>query len=301
MRLAFKIQIKSILQQIFVVPIAIFYYKVMLAKNEVCNVIVCDHIGDFVYTMGYINALKREKRIQTIRIISTNRMQQLLELYPNVSCEFKAISSRWLHIMEIADRYNMGKTAFQSFGDNYFVIPANWFLLGSEGAKRCESNSLRKCIKSYCLDMQTEVLYDLPVTNSASTFKGKKVLLCMEAESISWREADAYEKELVRQLCDGGYQVEINGKDCFFPLRMFPLECDNFSAIVGIRSGILDLAMFSSAKVVAIYPLAYEADMRYYNIEDTNVKKKNVVQYIVNENVQDNVKNIIKIIEGNEY
>lgn len=301
MKLAFKIGIKSILQQIFVVPIAIFYYKIVLAQKQVCNIIVCDHIGDFIYTMGYVNALKREKRIQTIRIVSTERMRQLLDLYPDVSCEFKTISRKWLHIMEIADRYNMGKTAFQSLGDNYFVIPANWFLLGYEGAKRCENNSLKKCIKSYCFNIQKEVAYELPTIDNTSLGKEKKVLLCMDAESISWSDAELYENEFVRKLCAMGYQVEINGKDCFFPLRAFPNECNKFSAIVGLRSGILDLAMFSNSKVVAIYPINYEEDMQYYSLKNTNEKKKNVIQYMLNENIQDNIKNIIKIIEGNEY
>ena len=163
-----KYAVKSILQQIFVIPIAILYYKLKLQHKDTCHIIVCNHIGDCIYTMGYINTLKRSKDIDRITIISHKRMEAIVNLYSNVEVNFKAVSSGWLHILEIADRYNAGKKAFLTFGDNFFVVPANWFSLGIEGALRFRANSLKACIKSYCLEIYEEVpgkplFHQLPV------------------------------------------------------------------------------------------------------------------------------------------
>lgn len=296
MRLAVKIAIKSILQQIFIVPLALLYYKIKLQSKKCCNIVVCSHIGDFIFTMGYVKTLKREKQIEMIRVISTERMRPIATLYNESNFEFKAISAKWLHVLEIADRYNCGKQAFRCIKNNYFVVPANWFTLGIDGATRNKNNNLKECVKSYCLDIHTENGFEAPVTERSNSNKLNKVLLCMDAESITWNECEVYEKKLLESLTEEGYEIEINGKDSFYSLDKFITVCDTFCAIIGVRSGILDLAAFSSAKIVALYPSESEKYIHFYDICKTNENKKNVIQIVLGSDIENDIKIILDYI-----
>lgn len=294
-----KYVVKSILQQIFVIPVAILYYKLKLQHKDTCHIIVCDHIGDCIYTMGYINTLKRSKGIERITIISHKRMEAIVNLYSNVEVDFKAVSSGWLHILEIADRYNAGKKAFLTFDDNFFVVPANWFSLGIEGALRFRANSLKECIKSYCLDIYEEGAYEIPKIKKQYQTKMNKILLCMDAESIQCKEKEKYEKMIKEKLQEMGYLVEVNGKDSYYPVEKIPSVCDSFYAIIGIRSGILDLATFSNTNVIALYPYESRQYTDYYDIKKTNERKENSWQIILSDNTQEDIQKIVRIIKRN--
>lgn len=54
------------------------------------------------------------------------------------------------------------------------MVPANWFSLGIEGALRFRANSLKACIKSYCLEIYEEGAYEIPKIKKQYQTKMKK-------------------------------------------------------------------------------------------------------------------------------
>ena len=112
-------------------------------------------------------------------------------------------------------------------------------------------------------------------------------------------EKEKYEKMIKEKLQEMGYLVEVNGKDSYYPVEKIPSVCDSFYAIIGIRSGILDLATFSNTNVIALYPYESRQYTDYYDIKKTNERKENSWQIILSDNTQEDIQKIVRIIERN--
>ena len=93
---------KSVLQQMFVLPAAALYYKVHIQKKDVYHLIICGHIGDFLYTMGYADAFQAEYGLEKLRVVSLEKFRGLAACYPKKGRSYCAVSVSWLLIFCIA-------------------------------------------------------------------------------------------------------------------------------------------------------------------------------------------------------
>lgn len=287
----FKILSKSILQQIFIIPAAAIYYKVRLRKKGVYNLIICGHIGDFLYAMGYRRAFQQEKRIKKLSIVSTGKFRGLAGLYENT--EYCAIPERWLHILCIANRYVLGQELFQGWGDNCVVEPANGFTKGFGYARQFPDLNLKDCIRYGVFGLSADSKFEWPVQKSRWAAKklpgicsstqqdgvcAGKILLCPFAQALKTEQTDRLFAGLAARLKAQHYQVYVNttGKQQIhigavpvkYRLEELYQNISQYEAAIGIRSGILDLAAFAGCRVIALYPPA-SGMAAFYDIRHT--------------------------------
>lgn len=278
-----KILAKSVLQQAMIVPVAAGYYKTRLAKSGVFNLIVCDHIGDFLLTMGYVRAFQKAYGIRRLRMVCTEKFKDLAEMYPDTNCEFYAISPQSLHLLCIANRYVLGQQLFDSWKDNCVVEPANRFLQGLEHAAQFPGLHLKDCICYGSLGLKEGGSFDMPVyqkdgKQSAGGCKelAGRVLLCPSARSVCYKQAGLLFLQLEQAIKSMGWQVDVNAE--LIGLQELCGQLRHFDCVIGMRSGLLDLAVFAPCRVVALYPPTGGME-QFYDLRHTNPGHPQTFQY----------------------
>lgn len=310
-----KALVKSILQQVFIIPAATLYYKIRLRKKGVYNLIICSHIGDFLYTMGYVRAFQKKNNIKRLRIVSEERFRELIQLYPQINCEYYAISKNWLHILCIASRYISGQQLFSSWKDCCIVEPANGFVLGFDYAKRFSGMNLKSCICQGTLRLHPGSKFDVPKkasvsvqTGSRATNAGKKgsfngkILLCPYAQAIHYANTEQLFGRLAARLRAENYEVYINapkgqqiaidGKTMRISLKELYEQLGQYQAVIGIRSGLLDLAVFSGCRVTALYPPSYDLSA-FYDLRHAGGDTRKIFQYRLTDDIRKDIKMIV--------
>lgn len=312
-----KILAKSILQQSFAVPWAAWYYKIRLRKSGIYNLIVCDHIGDFLFVMGYARAFQAQKHIKKLRIVSTEKFRELAAMYPKLDCEYCAVSKRQLRLICTANRYVLGQQLFASWNDNCVVEPADGFLQGFDYARRFPGLHLKECICYGALGLKENSSFDMPAyaqrklsdteKRAGCMSEARKVLLCPDAQSVFYKHAQSFFRQLAKELGDRGWQVFVNenkGRRAAVPAVPvcggFQSLCEKlgqFQCVIGLRSGLLDLAAFAPCRVIALYPPACNMD-RFYDLHDTNPEKKNIYQYQFTDHISADMNAVLQIAAG---
>lgn len=315
-----KILGKSILQQIFLIPAAAIYYKVRLKETGVYNLIICEHIGDFIYAMGYLRAFQKEKQIKKLRVVSTAKFQGLAKLYAQDA--YFAISKRWLHILCIANRYVLGQELFAGWKDNCVVEPANGFTKGYEFAKQFPQLNLKDCIRYGVFGLSEKSAFERPSVQDgcaepggtpdtceswqpqADTCAGK-VLLCPFAQALSYQSTDPLFAGLAARLKAQHYQVYVNAPEKQqIGIDAAPISCGleelyqkfgQYEAVIGIRSGVLDLAALSGCRVIALYPPAGGMEV-FYDIRHAG--EDGVCQYQLTGSVRQDIEAVMAVMQS---
>ncbi len=274
-----KILVKSVLQQMFVLPVAALYYKVRIQKKGVYHLIICGHIGDFLYTMGYADAFQVEYGLEKLRVVSLEKFRGLAGCYPKKGRSYCAVSETWLQILCIANRSAAGQLLFAGFHDCLVVEPANGFVQGFSYAKEYQQLNLKDCICQGVLKLKPGSRFQLPALVKKNlradvTCIGK-ILLCPYAQAVSDQHTKPFFRELAKRLAQKRYQVEMNAPNGqqFLPgVRVVSDSLDqmfeklhSYQAVIGIRSGLLDLAVFAGCRVGVLYPAGYEL-IHFYDL-----------------------------------
>ena len=320
-RLYLKTLVKSILQQVFLVPAAALYYQCRLRRKGVYNLVICDHIGDFLYTMGYARAFCRKNHIKKLRIVSTARFRELAGLYPAKGWEYRAVSGQWLHLLCIANRYASGRQLFGRWNDCCIVEPAAGFVGGFAFASQFPGLNLKNCIFYGSLNLSEGSRFEAP-GQAAKRQAGKagvsehgkgqragrkgKILLCPFAQAMHYDRAQELFGQLAERFKAENYEVYVNAArgeslqidaewiHCGF-MELYQ-KFGQYEAVIGIRSGILDLAAFSGCRVTALYPPAYDL-AAFYDLRHTNGQKQDLYQYELTGDMERDIQAIMQINE----
>ena len=307
-----KILIKSTLEQLFVVPVGILYYKLFIKQKNCYTIVICPHIGDFLYTVGYGNALIKEKQIHTLQIVSVSKFQPLIELYPDFQCQYRSISEHCINLLLTANRYESGQKIFKNMQNISIVEPGTGFLLGFDYAKRYPDLTLKDTIRFGSLELSSKSVFEKPINihKGIKTSHKKKILICPSAQVIDGTDLIRYFRILIKELIKKDYEIFINEDiqelkipnttTLHWSLDELFRNCNDFHSVIGLRSGLLDLAAFTDCKVIAIYPSRNEM-FHFYDITKTNPENKNVFQYMLTGNTQNDIANILKLNEENSY
>lgn len=288
-----KTLVKSVLQQIFVIPAAAVYYRVRIRRKGVYHLIICGHIGDFLYTMGYADAFQETYGLEKLCIVSAEKFRGLAACYPRKGRSYCAVSEKWLHLLCIANRYAAGQLLFAGWKDCLAAEPANGFVQGFSYAKDYPQLCLKNCICQGVLKLPPDSAFRLPVYRkkciqeaAGSTGRGVqahavkpgssgKILLCPFAQAVCDKDAGPFFRKLAKRLAAKQYQVEVNAPDgqlllpgvrvVSYRLEEMLAKMGSYEAVIGIRSGLLDLAVFAGCRVGALYPAAYGL-IRFYDL-----------------------------------
>ncbi|WP_167958638.1 hypothetical protein [Anaerosporobacter faecicola] len=289
--------IKIILEQVIVLPIAFLIYILCFRKRGRYNIVICEHIGDMLFTLGYLNAFGKEKNSIPLHVITTKKWLELVTLYPNAYDSIQVVKHWQLKVFLLLDHYQVGQVLLKKCNDITVVDPGNNFTQGYEFARRFPEANLKDCIKYGILHLDSDAEFETPVkdilTNNRENETKKRILLCPYASVTNEIDKSIYEM-IVKEYTAKGYQLftNVTGNQSVIEgtepitssLRELYTIGDSFACVIGLRSGILDLLSFCKCPIVAIYPYANPL-VAFFNLKKTNPKNKQIFQYRLTEDL----------------
>lgn len=295
-------------QHCIALPFAAAFCALKFHDKNTTNVIVCDHIGDMLFTLGYISEYKQKYEIETLYIFCTERFNTLLGYYQNLSCKYVSISKKMVHTLLFAYNCKLGQSVLKYFRNVKFVEPTNIFKMEFDRIKHFPNITLKECIKYGAFELNEDSMLAVPeiAGNEKLSCKKDSIIICPEAQVIDGEETEILVSRLGSCFREKGYQVYINttlnkslntNNDFDYvnwTLDEFFVNAHQCAAVIGTRSGILDLAAFANTTVIALYPSDYDTDlMRFFDLQSTNPSNKSLYQYRLSANVEQDLKTII--------
>ena len=273
----FKSTIIVVFRNIYVslirVPISIAYIIYKFRSKSTHYMVVCDHIGDTLLCLGYINAYRNQYGIKHLTFVTTKGMISLVEGYGQFFDNTIILPKKCLKLILDSGKTNFGGHVIKRLDGVTIVNPENaftseFFLYPS----RFPMMSLKDCIKYGELHLESDAKFIAPyfqhncngVIKKLNVKKGKTVILTPYAvvtQSIPFSFFDRLSELLFEQ----GFQIMTNITD---PEQRVakesrPLRCSLEEAVsiaeycgwvIGLRSGILDLLCYARCHIIALYP-----------------------------------------------
>ncbi len=314
----FLVFIKKLFLDIFgellIVPIGIFYYLVFYNNKKDINIVLCNHIGDIIFTLGYLEEYKLQKNVKNINLIGTNKWKNLVGLYPNIYNEYYTIKSFWLKILLYSAKREIGQSVYLKLKNVIFIDPGNNYTMGYNYAVKFPNSNLKDCIKYGCLNLEADSKFLAPhlilhsnkiknFINDNNLLNKKAILLCPYA-SVTNEIGNNFFEKLVTIYKRMGYLVITNISNDEKAIKgTITIKC-NFQeifelghymeCIIGLRSGILDLLVFTNKLVISIYPKDNNM-INFFDLCHTQENKnKLVLQYVMTNDYYKDIKYIIK-------
>ncbi len=272
-----KNTIVVILRNIYVslirVPISIIYIIYKFRSKSTHYMVVCDHIGDTLLCLGYINAYRNQHGIKHLTFVTTESMTSIVEGYEQFLDSIIFFPKKRLRLILDAGKTNFGGHVIEKLKGVTIINPENaftseFFLYPS----RFPMMSLKDCIKYGELHLENDASFIVPyfrhddrgLIKKLSVKRGKTVILTPYAVVTKPISFSFFDK-LSELLVEHGFQVMTNITDS--KQRVVkgsqPLHCSLGEAmviaeycgwVVGLRSGILDLLCYAKCHIIALYP-----------------------------------------------
>lgn len=294
----FKIIQKSI--RIFagwaITPIGLLTY-IRVRNRKYYDIVMCDHIGDFLYTIGYLRQFKQINHISHLRIIGTTRLQNLVRLYPGIVDEYRTVGKFQLQIMLFPYRTSIGKTCFQCMKNVKVIEPSRDFVQQFDYVSAFPNLTLRDCIKYGILRLPEEVQMELPCVPDNFPVKEKRaqIMLCPSAVVTEWKPYQRLFRRLAKMLSQN--RIKVYENKASMPLYEFANLASRMDCVIGMRSGLLDLAALIGCRVIALYP-DDSAMMNYFDLRKMNERNHKIVQYRMSGSMTEDIRQILKLAHG---
>ena len=291
---------------------AVSCFRTLNNKNTQ-YVVVCDHIGDFLITLGYLKAFKERYHYDHITLCIAENLVEILDLYPKVWDTLLILKKRKLYQLLSLGSTNFGIHILNKLKNITLVNPADAFVEEDfTNIIRYPNISFQDCIRFGCLKLQEKDLFPPPeiINRKYDTHNKKnikKVIICPDARFIQFEKNSLFSK-LAKELVKAGYEVFTNTtekkeepiegtKAIYISLKQFFDFMNHGGIVIGKRSGILDLAAYGRGTVVAVYP-----DQEYFSLFDLQALpsiRANILQVFESDG-NDKVINTIKLFLGGE-
>lgn len=304
-----KIICRNMVWSVIRVPYGAFYCIVLLRNRSTHYVVICDHIGDFLITMGYLEAYRKEKELKHITICTTQKFVPFLLDNKFLFDDNLVLNSKRLYRILMLSSTNFGDHIVKKLGNLTIINPTNAFT--EEGfvyLARFPHVTFGDCIKYGCLELQKDsehrplVIKTEQLVSPEVYPKGRTVLLCPFARTTKLNAMPLF-AVIAEKLIAEGFIVLTNiaiesdpvvagtvGIHCSLHEVFQLVEHGGF--VVGTRSGILDWLMYAECKMVAIYS---EADIYFdfFDLLSLPQTKADVMQFRQQSYGVENVNNII--------
>lgn len=278
-----------------ITPVGLFCYM-SIRKRKYYDIMVCDHIGDFVYTIGYLNTFKEINHIPHLRIVCTRRLLDVAWLYPKAADEYKVVSNKYLQLMLFPYRTSFGRLCYRHIKNIKIIEPSRDFVQQYEYVFAFPNLTLKDCIKYGILKLPEEAKMELPYLSNKvikKDFQKINILLCPSAEVMDWKPYVKFFKRLSAVLQRSEINVFENKEN--MPLDEFVHFALQMDYVIGIRSGLLDLASLAGCPVIALYP-AESKMMRYFDLQKMNENNTGIVQYRLSGDMKKDIGHLMNLI-----
>ena len=286
------------------VPAGMLFSMYFLRDRHISHVVICDHIGDFVIAMGYLQEYRYAGTEKT-KIYVSPRMESLLPYFSKAFDEYQILEPKQLELLLGIGQTNFGQCFLDKKKNIYLVNPANAFV--SDYFKypvKYPGMTLQHCIKYGCLGLNRENRFVPPVFPRNGNNRSKVLLLCPEAVVTRELPIGLYQR-IASVYAAAGYQIFVNtneGKK--IPItEAIPIHLDlaalcswvqeNDVVIIGVRSGLLDLLAYTNSQIIAIYPEDDEY-MDFFGLGSLPCTSAEVHQLRYSEHTIHDLKQIIK-------
>ena len=299
------------------VPKSIVDCFILFRNKNTHYVVICDHIGDFLLTLGYLKAYREKNSFEHITICTVKKFYELL-----LSCEYKdafdeiiVLEQRKLQSVLRLNSTNFGSHVKAKLSQFTIVNPANQFVEEKFiSAIRYPELTLKDCIKYGCLGLTKDVKFYPPKLQEkfretlAKKFQeSKTVLLCPYSrftDEISRRFFD----ELANDLKNNGYKVYTNLSEPFqtpvkgtigiqYSLSQLYRELQKGGYVIGSRSGIMDLLMYTRCTIIALYQNGDVYD-QFFRLSSLPKTQADAIEFKISSNYKQDIKKILLLISG---
>ncbi|MCH5264467.1 MAG: hypothetical protein J1F02_01105 [Lachnospiraceae bacterium] len=298
-------------------PLGILYCMFRFRDRDTTYLVICDHIGDMLFSMGYARAYRARKDIKRLAVITKSSLVPLTELYPEDVDTAIVIPPFFLQAILKGQRTQFGYLLYRHFKHIVIIEPANHVTGTFDFIQKFPQVYLIDCIRYGILGLEENCRYELPVNtrmgalDKTAPFEkgltGKTVVLCPYAQAIEEIDGELFQR-LAEELTQREYEVftntgskrekEIPGTKRFsYDLKTtFSLAATEISCFVGLRSGLLDLAQHAGCGVLALYPP--DSDMEHFFALGQGVLSGDrACQYRITEDMDGDIQKIFGYIE----
>lgn len=277
------------------VPRAIRHCRRIAESDTDCmHVLICDHIGDFIYTMGYLDALKKQSGYKHITIYVTRKFAKLIGLYPGKVDHVEVLDERSMNALLKMSTSEHGARVYQRINNLRIVNPANAFTIGNYDYIVGYPNIVfRNCICYGCLRLVSDDNFNPPVLQGQATIAEKRILknaviLIGQARYLPDIDPGVL-KEIIEKIRAEGYEVytslETDSDESFEGtdglvcslmdlIRMAP----EAKMILGVRCGIFDMLAYTDSRLMIIYT-GSEAEKRFFSLKGAPQATANISEY----------------------
>lgn len=291
--------LKSIYVQVVLLPLVYLYYVLKLRRKNTFHLIVCNHIGDFMFAMGYVNEYREQNHLSEITIIGAPKFKEIFDRYQFDRAMFCACSGRWLKRLEEVNQYVSGRMMYRYLADVLVIAPGNDYVMGYSAILPLADQmgfTLKDLLAYVNMQLSMNAYYEKISAPKADNKKSKKILLCPDAQLLSWKEKHSFFQLFQENAQRNGYETVINSPNSDGGLGEFYDRCPEYTAVVGMRSGLLDLAANSGTFTIALYPPEHKEYMNFCNIETMN-PYTSCAQYLLTDSMSYDVEQILKMCE----
>ena len=126
---AIKVAYSNAHYSLYEIPKGILKCQKKLNNKDTHYVVICDHIGDFLITMGYMKAYREKNHIKHITICTTQKMLSLLKCYIHFYDEYMTLDSEELYEILKVGSTRFGCRVLRKMPNITLVNPGNAFVL----------------------------------------------------------------------------------------------------------------------------------------------------------------------------
>lgn len=281
--------VREVAVHVVIVPLGIAYYFFRLKQTDRAVIVLCNHIGDIVFTLAAVEPCNNKYKQTTL--VLEKRWLKMLQIF-EVETEVKIISPFWRWVVFRSNKTEVGQRILYYSNQVKIVNTGDYFTLGYEAPRRIPGCTLIDCIHRIALGLDrtyeirlnrkrliSETEWDVFVLESGAV-KGKTVILTPVAYSVLKLSLDFYEW-FAKRLKELGYQVftnlssekekEIKGtKRLVCELDRIVEIAEYCGFFVGVRNGLMDLVSVSNCRILALY----HAEDPMYSFYDIRKNRK---------------------------
>ncbi|MCR4754408.1 MAG: hypothetical protein K5868_02640 [Lachnospiraceae bacterium] len=279
-----------------------------IARNDKdrLHVLICDHIGDFIYTMGYMDALLKQTGYANVTIYVTEKFASMTDLFPGYKGDIQVINRHELYNLLLIDSTWHGIQEYKRLDNLIAINPTNAFTCGEYGyiAKFHEIH-FGDCIRYGCLHLKKDARFVAPTVPTEADSGGElstahydmtnTVIIMPYARYLNDIGNETWEK-VTDALTSVGYkvytsigsedEVPVNGTIPFLcSLKELMVFAPQAKMVIGTRSGLFDLLAYTESRLIAVYPTGLsdisfhsmealpDSKAKYYEYEETTIRE----------------------------
>jgi len=315
--IAIRYLAKKIFTLFVLAPLGVLYCLIRFRGENTCYVVPCPHIGDVLFTFGYLNAYRRKNQIEKVTVVCKDSFKELAGMYPEDIDEIIIISDIALKLIMAIDASYFYTLVLRKFIQMIIIVPANHFREGFDTIRKFPNTTLIGCIKYGVLALREQDSFTCPTVENANKdemlkrlgiLPGKTIILSPYTHECGDELIEGVLEAIALRYKNKGYRVLTNVSAKWHkPVKHTEaLECtlrealligNHCNCVVGIRSGFLDLLLLSGTMVLALYSSDY-FDLSFFDLSAMPIKEKGQ-QYKMTGDYNGDMETIYEIIDGN--